>query len=642
MLTIEEILAPLNKEQRDAVTAPPGPVQIFAGPGSGKTRVLTHRIAYLIATNNALPEHICSVTFTNKAAKEMKERLQKMLGIEMVSLVQVSTSHSLGLKMIKENTYLAGRRGHPSIYADDEQRNVLKALFEDRGMAPSELGDAQDFISSAKNRLLNPEDVEDEDRRLADIYQAYEVALIEANAVDFDDLLKIPVEMMRANSEVLRAYRSRYRELFVDEFQDTNTAQYEAVRLLAGSARHVTIVGDDDQSIFRWRNADYHNILNFNRDYPGATTVVLERNYRSTQHVLNVARGLIQHNRHRHDKNLWSPRTKDKHAVLCTTTDDREEAEYVACEIDRLHQVEGLKHSDFAILYRTNSQSRAFETALNRMRIPYQIANGTAFYDRKEIRDVMAYLKLLVNPSDLVAFKRIINTPARGIGDKSVEAILIEAKRQQKPPFQILQTLSQSDTKFKRAFTGIQQFATTFNELAAFAPGRPLDEIMRAILIKTNYMSIFESLRADERAERTANIEELVGYTAQSELIGMDAAVEFLQETALMSDVDGLDSDKPQVTLATLHKSKGLEFPVVFVAGVEQGLLPHERCFSEEEERCLFYVGITRAKDKLYLTNARVRQRFGQIKTVTPSCFLEEIPPELLQTVELDSYSLAM
>lgn len=620
MLKPEDILQNLNPAQIESVVAPPGPLLIFAGPGSGKTRTLTHRIAYLLATEQAQAEQICAITFTNKAASEMRERLGAMVGEQAAKVMQVSTFHALGAKIIRNNPDLAARKPGFSIIDDSDQQRVLKLLVPHK----EDVGEAQDFISNCKNVLMSPGDAVGEDRDLADVYRRYEKYLRHNNGVDFDDLIKLPVEMFYDNPEIAEHYGDRYRFIFVDEYQDTNQAQYEFARLLAAKYQNITVVGDDDQSIYGWRGADHRNITKFQNDYGKVATVTLEENYRSRQNLVEVALALIDNNPKRHPKRLFSSAPTVSPSYFRTLPTDYDEAEYVATTIARLRGQGHGDYGDFAVLYRLNAQSRVLELAMSRHRIPYQIANGTAFYERAEIKDMLAYLELLSNPNNSLAFRRAVNVPPRGVGKKTVDTICNLADTKGVSPLEIIGNLPNGLLRGGRAVSGLLAFNDFIAKTKERAGKLSVSQILDLIMSETKYLDMVMAQRQESKNDREQNLYELVSAAKSYGGVGIDAITDFLAEVTLASDQDALDENKG-VTLATLHKSKGLEFGTVFVTGLEDGLLPHERCHSLQEERCLLYVGITRAKERLFLTRATRRQSYGVTQNTKPSPFLQEI-----------------
>ena len=638
MLSPEEILEPLNDKQAEAVTYPLKPLQVFAGPGTGKTRVLTHRIAYLVASNQVEPRHVCAITFTNKAAGEMKNRLEGMLGEDIVKAMTVSTVHSLGVRILRSHADKVGRKKSFLIYDDGDQKGLLKKILEERG-SQLNAGHVMDFINAVKTGM--PTDSFEHAKHLMSIKHDYDQRLLAANAFDFNDLITAPADIFRQHPEVLQEYQDRYRCVLVDEYQDTNFTQYALINLLARKSRCLTVVGDDDQSIYGWNGADYRNIMAFQKDYPEAHTVVLEQNYRSHQSFLDLAMGLIRNNEFRTDKQLWSDRNKTKvKTITCRTASDLDEAAYVAKEIQRLANYEGIDFGGCAILYRTNAQSRALEAALIKHRIPYQIANGTSFYERKEIRDMMAYVRFMVNMNDEMALRRLINSPSRGIGPKTADMVVETSHNMGADFLTTMNAMVKSGKLPKRQHEGMDALTRALNQVHAVMPRMTVKDMTERLLETTGYNVYLESLTAEERDARSDNVMELLGFMESYSDVGEAAVNAFLEDVSLVADVDSLNNGESAVTLATLHKSKGLEFPVVFLTGAEEGLLPSERS-QEEEERRLMYVGITRAKDRLYITHSGRRQKFGKIEPAYPSSFIDELSPDLVQEIDLDVRSFS-
>jgi len=635
------LLAGLNAAQREAVEAPDGPLLIFAGAGSGKTRVLTHRIAHVLATRDVRPHEICAVTFTNKASREMKARIQHLLGSD-ASGIWLGTFHALGVRILRRDGGAAGISRDFTIYDEADRQTALRRAMSAAGIDEKRypvprVGHA---ISAAKNDLVDARAYAAQadghlEGVIAQAYTAYTAVLTEAAALDFDDLLVRCVGLLRSATEVRESYQRRFRHLFVDEYQDTNKAQYQMVRLLAEQHRNLTVVGDDDQSIFGWRGADVQNILSFQRDYPEARRITLEQNYRSTQTILDAAHAVIRHNPERAAKQLWTDQGGGEPVRLLSVYDEQEEALTVAAEIELLVGREGYALSDCAVLYRTNAQSRAFEDTLLRRGLPYRLVGGMRFYERREVKDVLAYLRLVANPRDPVAFGRIVNVPRRKIGDKTVAELERIARRRGVPPLQAVGQLA-GEALSGAAAASLTEFGTLLDELGQLSGRLPLPRFVEETLRRTGYERHLRD-GTPEGEERWANVTELIGLASEyADVTPPQGLAQFLENVALVSDVDTLDDNAQGVTLITLHQVKGLEFPVVFIAGMEEGLLPHVRALEEgdsgvAEERRLAYVGITRARRRLYLLHAFRRHLYGQAQLAQASRFLGDLPAELLE-----------
>ena len=630
-----ELLAGLNPHQRQAVVHGDGPLLILAGAGSGKTRTLTHRIAWLIRERGVSPREILAVTFTNKAAGEMRERLQKLLGD--TEGLWVSTFHSSCVRILRRELERAGFTAQFTIYDDGDQERLLKSVLQELNVAEQTMKPraAATAIDAAKNRGLWPEDLPGGDYStdlLFKVYSRYQERLKLANALDFGDLLLWTVRLLENDAEVRRRWQGRFRHLLVDEFQDTNQVQYRLIRLLAGGERNLCVVGDDDQSIYRWRGAEVSNILNFEIDYPGCVTIRLEQNYRSTQTILAAAGGVVACNLGRKGKTLWTENPAGEPLSVETLADDLEEARFVAGELARLRRA-GRHLRDMAVFYRTNAQSRAFEEALVREKLPYVMVGGVNFFSRLEVKDILAYLRLLVNPADAVAARRIINVPARGIGAATVERIAtLEAEAGGLlPACRLALERGLLQGAAARRVAAFADLMAGFRD--RLAAGTPYAELAADIIEATGYGALLREERTEEARDRLRNLEEL--------LAGMEehAASEptlagYLEQVALVTDLDAFDESLDRVALMTLHAAKGLEFPVVFMTGMEEGLFPLARSGNGdeelEEERRLCYVGMTRAMEKLYLTHARRRRVYGDYQLNPPSRFLDEIPTHLV------------
>ncbi len=622
--------------------APDGPLLIFAGAGSGKTRVLTHRIAYVIATRRVRPDEICAVTFTNKAAREMRSRVEQLIG-DSIKGMWLGTFHSLGARLLRREGDAIGIPAGYTIYDESDRlsalRNAIRAEgIDEKRLTPNRVAHA---ISAAKNELLDARDYQSRatgglEEQISRIYYAYERELDEASALDFDDLLLRAFFLLRDVDSVREYYQDKFLHLFVDEYQDTNRAQYELVKLLAAKHRNVTVVGDDDQAVYGFRGADVRNILSFQHDFPDAMKVVLEQNYRSTQPILDIAHSVIRNNEERAEKRLWTESTVGDPVRLISVYDEREEALAVGAEIENLIGREGVSLAECAVLYRTNAQSRAFEEVFLRRGIPYQLVGGLRFYDRREVKDVLSYLRLCVNPRDAVSFARVVNTPRRKIGDRSVSELEKLARKKGIGPLEAAQLLDTDDAIGPAAMAALHGFAAMMERLSADAQRVPVTVLLERLLEETGYREMLQD-GTQEGNERWANVLELAGLAGEyADVPAPDGLVQFLENVALVSDVDTMREDAQGVTLITLHMVKGLEFGVVFIAGMEEGLLPHSRALEEgdagiAEERRLTYVGITRARRRLYLLHAFRRHLYGTAQLAEASRFLGEIPGEMLE-----------
>lgn len=634
------LLAALNEAQADAVTHGDGPVLVLAGAGSGKTRVITHRIAWLVLERGVDPGSIVAVTFTNKAAGEMRARVASLLGGEP-DRMWVGTFHALCLRMLRRDGDRAGLAPGFNVYDTDDQVALVRRILKEDD-AVDDVGGARAIlsrISRAKNALESPEALEKRsfspDAKLtARVYAAYEEGLRRANAADFDDLLLKALEILDAetNPDLLTKYASRCRYLLVDEYQDTNRPQYLLVRALSGTHRNVFVVGDEDQSIYKFRGAEIRNILDFERDHPGARVVKLEQNYRSTGTILDAAGAVIANNLSRKGKRLWTENARGERVELFRAPDDRAEASWIARRVLALARSRAFE--EMAVLYRTNAQSRQIEEVFRRDRIPYQVVGAVQFYERKEVKDVLAYLKLLSNPADDVAFRRIVNTPPRGIGDGTLRAVEEAARETGTPLLAASRRAVEEGRVPTRAARMLRGFLDLVDELAARAAEEPAAVVLDAVLEKTKFSDHLERAHAGEAADRIENVRALVSAAVEYEKEAEDPGLEgFLDRSALVSDADEVGA-RPGVTLMTVHCAKGLEFSVVFLAGLEENLFPHARSTAAdddlEEERRLCYVAMTRAKERLLLSHAFSRLQQGVPMSNAPSRFLEEIPPDLL------------
>ncbi len=631
-------LEDLSPIQREAVLRTEGPLLIFAGAGSGKTRVLTYRVAYLIHGMNVPPWNIMGVTFTNKAASEMKERVIDLLG-KRGQGVWLSTFHAAGVRILRQHVHLLGYRNPFAIYDEQDQQRLIKDIMKDLEIDPrifhpnrirAEINRAKNEGISEEEYVAPPFDLFH--KRVATIYTTYQQTLRRNNALDFGDLLRLTILLFRRFPEVLKTYRHLLRYVMVDEFQDTNPIQYELVKLLVETHGNICVVGDDDQSIYRWRGADITNILNFEKDFPGSQVIKLEQNYRSTQTILKAASGVVSHNFNRAEKLLWTENPTGEPVVVYHAEDEHDEALYVVDQIRK--QVAG-SYRDFAVFYRTNAQSRALEEELIKSAIPYAIVGALRFYERKEIKDVLAYLRVITNPADSVSLKRIINTPARGIGTRTLEQLEKASMERNLPLYEGLKVLI-DERDFPPA---MRKRLGAFLQMMEDLRGCSLTprELALEVLEKTRYLEHLREEATEEAISRIENVEELITVITeyQESPASDDRTLEgFLDGIALVSDVDNYHDRWNRVSLMTLHCAKGLEFPVAFLTGMEEGLFPHHRRGEDleemEEERRLCYVGMTRAKKKLYLIHAEERSIFGAQRVPMPSRFLSEIPEELV------------
>jgi ATP-dependent DNA helicase UvrD/PcrA len=635
--TPESYLADLNEAQREAVLATEGPLLVVAGAGSGKTRVLTYRVAHLIRACGVKPNEILAITFTNKAAGEMRERLERMLG-QTARAIWILTFHAACGRMLRREAERLGYRSSFTIYDDQDQVRLVKACLEELGKDPKRFSPrgihAQ--ISRAKNELVSPEDYAARvasfwDQTVAEAYDLYQRRLHASNAVDFDDLLMLTVQVFERFPEALERWRKTFRYVLVDEYQDTNHAQYRLLQLLGGEHGNVCAVGDPDQSIYAFRGADIRNIMEFERDFPGTQVIALEQNYRSTNSILRAANSLIEQNRERKPKRLFSELGEGDAVRVIEVEDEHAEARFVAAEIASLIGG-GLSASEVAVFYRTNAQSRVLEDVLVRQDVPYQVIGGPRFYERAEIRDATAYLSVLANPSDATSLLRIANRPRRGIGDTSIQRLVAHAESAGRTLFQAMADPEAAGVA-AASCRAIRAFHATMESLQALSQELPLDELLERVLEKTGTLDALEAERTIEARGRIENLQELVGVAREHRLANPDATLaDFLQEISLVSDQDTITDERGLVTLMTLHNAKGLEFRAVFMIGMEEGIFPHARSIEEqgvEEERRLCYVGMTRAMERLILTHTLARSLFGRREYNLASRFLDELPGEV-------------
>ena len=638
---MNSLLTGLNKEQQQAVQHTEGPLLILAGAGSGKTKVLTVRIAHLLA-QGVNPYEILAITFTNKAAKEMKSRVEGLVG-DVANRIWLSTFHSFCAKFLRfELDNFLGYNSNFTIYdTSDSQaviRAALKALNLDDKYYP--VGAMIGAISDAKNKLLFASDFRKQARdfyqeKVADVYEYYERELRKNNALDFDDLLLVAVKLLQSNEAVLDKYSKRFRYVMIDEYQDTNHAQYLLAKLLASHWKNIAVVGDADQSIYAWRGADIQNILDFEKDYPNCTSIKLEQNYRSTKIILDAANAVIENNEGRPKKNLWTDKTEGAKIQHFTAQSEHEEAAFIGDTIAKKHDIHGVPYGDMAILYRTNAQSRVLEEALIKRALPYTMVGGTKFYDRKEIKDVLAYLRVLYNPFDDLSLLRIINVPKRSIGATTVAKLQDYARANGTSLFMTLTQLHLVDTIKGKTKEKLEEFGILIFTLVAEMEDKTVLDILESILDRTGYLAQLEESTDPQDQARAENIGELLSVAKDFQDTNPTGTVEdFLEQVALVNDVDSFEQEESKVTLMTLHAAKGLEFPIVFLGGLEEGLFPHSRTLMNpeeiEEERRLAYVGITRAEKELYISNATTRTVFGRTSSYLPSRFIDEIPEELV------------
>ena len=644
-LDLEALTRGLNPGQREAVFHEDGPALVLAGAGSGKTRVLTTRIARLIGDRGVAPHEILSVTFTNKAAGEMRARIAKFLGHEPKGM-WCGTFHALGARMLRGAAPSVGRQPNFTIYDEDDTIGAVKRVMERRKLSPAQFAPKAilSAISSAKNALVSPSEYARIARdtfttAVAGVYTDLEHALQQANAVTFDDLLVLPVRALEQDEALRAHYQRRFKYVLVDEYQDTNAAQFRFVQLMGGGYRNVMVVGDDDQSIYGWRGADIRNILDFERAFPGARIVRLEENYRSTPNILALANAVIAENTERRGKTLRATRPAGETVTLVETLDERDEADFIADTITARMSRSDLARRDCAVLYRTNAQSRALEDAFRRRNIPYRLIGAVRFYDRREIRDIMAYLKLVANPADDEAFRRAVNVPKRGLGEATITLLVERAQREGVP---LLTIASRADIVAElrpAARTALTDFVSLVQRLRTAAVDSAVDELLRDLAASIKYA---DHLRAEgpEGQERIENVRELIAGAAEVVAdeggeVGLTPLDHFLQSSTLVAGIDKLDPNADAVTCMTMHNAKGLEFPLVFVSGLEDGLFPLARAAEDpsqlEEERRLFYVGITRAETKLYLTCAEQRRRNGELMVSMPSRFLKQVTISLAE-----------
>ena len=642
----EALLAQLNPLQRKAVERTEGPLLVVAGAGSGKTRVITYRIAYLVDLLGVRPSSILAVTFTNKAAGEMRNRIEAM-GCRGVEAAWIGTFHAICARILRRNIEAIGYTSNFVIYDDIDQLDMIRTVLKDLEISEEIMDPRQvrHAIEQEKNAARGPDAMEAGDdgfrmRRIAEVYRVYQERLKEQNALDFGDLIMLTVALFDGHPDLLDRYTGRFRYIHVDEYQDTNRAQYLFVRQLASGHGNLCVVGDEDQSIYRWRGADMSNILNFERDFPGAELVILDQNYRSTGNIIAAASSVIDHNDVRKAKKLWTEKPAGESITIHEARDEHDEARFVVTAIERERLSAARTLNEMAVFYRMNTQSRVIEDELRSAGIPYTVVGGMRFYDRKEIKDTIAYLRFLVNPADLVSLRRIINTPPRGIGTVTVAAIEGHASSTGKPVYDALEEVAGGDVLAARATRHVSDFVRLVATLREAATRDPLDEFVELLVEENRMVSTLERAGTIEAGNRLENLAELITAAKEfTETMGdappSEVLSAFLEQVALVSNIDEYDEAPDRVSLLTLHSAKGLEYPVVFMVGMEEGLLPHAQSLDDpaefEEERRLCYVGMTRAQERLFMTRASSRALFGRFFENPPSGFLDEVPEEKVE-----------
>ncbi len=635
-----DLLENLNDKQKEAVLATEGPCLVIAGAGSGKTKVLTHKIAYLIEEKKIKPWNILAITFTNKAAKEMQERITNLIG-EKAAEMWIGTFHSICVRILRRYIDRIGYNSDFVIFDTSDQKTLIKQcikqlnlddkIFTDRGVLAE--------ISNSKNEMLTPEQYsvrtngELRKEKIAKLYEMYQKKLKENNALDFDDIINLTIQILTENPDVLEYYSGKFQYVLVDEYQDTNKAQFMLITLLSGRHGNITVVGDNDQGIYSFRGADISNILNFERDFPGTKIIKLEQNYRSTKAILDAANAIIKHNEKKYEKNLWTEQVGGQLPEVARLDNEYEEANFIVEQINKLKREEYYKNKDFTVLYRMNAQSRSIEDIFRRENIPYKMIGGLKFYERKEIKDAIAYLRLIHNSADNLSLQRIINEPKRGIGQTSMEKIETIAATNGISMYETIKKAEQFG--LNKVFANSREFINTIEEITAKKDKMLISEILKEVLSKTGYTKALELENTAQAESRIENLDEFLTVAMEFEEENAENSLaEFLESITLSSDIDGMEETEDSVTLMTLHSAKGLEFPVVFLIGMEEGLFPSYKSIGEqrelEEERRLCYVGITRAKEHLFLTCAKQRTIFGSTSCNQISRFIEEIPKELL------------
>ena len=640
---MQNLIEGLNDKQKEAVVATEGPCLVIAGAGSGKTKVLTHKIAYLISEKNVKPYNILAITFTNKAASEMKQRVEKIVG-DVAQEMWMGTFHSICVRILRRFIDRIGFDTSFLIFDTSDQKTVVKECLKALNIDDKTLSDRSVLseISNAKNEMLTPKAYlakysgEFRKEKIGQVYELYQKRLRENNAVDFDDIINYTIDILSENPDVLQYYTEKFKYVLVDEYQDTNKSQFTLVTILASRYGNITVVGDNDQGIYSFRGADISNILNFEKDFPGTKIIKLEQNYRCTGNILKAANAVIKHNENKYEKKLWTENEEGSLPCLYQADDEYDEANYVVKQIEHLKTEEYLKPKDFVILYRMNAQSRAIEDILRRENIPYKIVGGLKFYERKEIKDTIAYLRLIHNTSDNLSLKRIINEPKRGIGKTSLDKIQEISDRTGTSMYEIIKHAEEFE--LNRVKANAEEFITLIDGLRVKKQELSISELLKEVLNKSGYTKALELENTVEAETRMQNLEEFLTVAIEFEEESADNTLpEFLESITLSSDIDEIQDEDNTVTLMTLHSAKGLEFPVVFLVGMEEGIFPGYKSIGEpkelEEERRLFYVGITRAKQFLYLTCAKHRTIFGSTSYNAISRFIKEIPDNLLDGI---------
>ena len=637
---MQEILKGLNDKQHEAVINTEGPCLVIAGAGSGKTKVLTHKIAYLIGEKNVAPWSILAITFTNKAANEMKERITNLIG-DMAQDMWMGTFHSICVRILRRNIDRIGFNSSFIIFDTTDQKTLVKQCMKDLQIDDKLFNDRAVLseISNAKNEMIEPDEYiaktnnDFRKEKIGEIYKLYQKRLKENNAIDFDDIINFTIKILEANPDVLEYYANKFHYILVDEYQDTNKSQFTLVTLLASKHGNITAVGDNDQGIYSFRGADITNILNFEKDFKGTKIIKLEQNYRCTKNILKAANSVIKNNENKYDKKLWTENDEGNLPKVYSADNEYDEGTFIVQQIEHLKREEYYKYSDFAVLYRMNTQSRAIEDILRREDIPYKIVGGLKFYERKEIKDIIAYLRLVQNPADNLSLQRIINEPKRGIGRTSLDNVSNVANSNGVSMYEVIKHAEQYG--LNRVYLKSREFVEVMESIIAQKDEMPISKLIPLILKKTGYMKALEDEKTTEAENRIANLEEFLTVAIEfEEEFAENSLSEFLEGITLSSDLDNMEEDEESVTLMTLHSAKGLEFPVVFLVGMEEGIFPGYKSIGEEkeleEERRLCYVGITRAKENLFLTCSKQRTIFGSTTCNPVSRFLKEIPEELL------------
>ncbi len=638
------LLEELNDKQYEAVTTTEGPSLVIAGAGSGKTKVLTHKIAYLIGEKGIKPWNILAITFTNKAANEMKERVRNLVGASADD-IWMGTFHSICVRILRKTIDRIGFDSSFIIFDTSDQKTMIKKILKEQNLDDKIFTDKSVLyeISNAKNEMLTPEQYavrsngDFRKENIAEMYKLYQKRLKENNAIDFDDIINFTIEILLDNPDILEYYSDKFKYVLVDEYQDTNKAQFTLITLLASKFGNITVVGDNDQGIYSFRGADISNILNFEKDFPGTKIIKLEQNYRCTQNVLNAANEVIKNNETKYEKKLWTSNEAGSLPKVYRGDNEYDEANYIVGEINSLRRNEYYKYSDFAVLYRMNTQSRSIEDILRRENIPYKIIGGLKFYERKEIKDIIAYLRLIHNTADNLSLTRIINEPKRGVGKTSLDNVEQMATSNGISMYEVIKRADEFG--LNRVFGNTREFITTIEELRDIKDTKVISELIKDVLKKTGYTKALEEENTVEAENRIENLNEFLTVAIEFEEQSADNSLtEFLEGITLSSDLDGMEEAEESVTLMTLHSAKGLEFPTVFLVGMEEGIFPGYKSIGEpkelEEERRLCYVGITRAKEKLYMTCAKQRTVFGSTSFNSISRFIKEIPANMLDGME--------